>query len=264
MCLRPVGETVSGVQISKAGRAIQTLKEWGGLSVGQSGEPAWEPGQPEYEMASAFLEGDGGQVPPEIQKLLASHPGLGPIGLRQAIPGYLIQLDDTPGSSHRCPLLAKGQGREGRCVVNLVPWTTGGFGPRISDQFARSRSGSHWVRRFEKLCAALLGQTPGQSGGLRAGLLEQLAAALRAAEAEKASTAILLLHEFRMPKGRGQQRKAVLADFDALSLALGGKPLREGSLGGPYRVPGSLEFPATVPVYIGTASRFLPGRSKTS
>jgi hypothetical protein len=142
--------------------------------------------------------------------------------------------------------------------VVIEAWSDGGFGPKISDQLNRSRPGSQWAQRIGRLCEAVLGRSAAASGSLLGGLVHRAAAALRAAEGEKAAVAVLVFYEFRRKDGRGQQRKGNLAAIDALVTALGGEPLKDGVLSGPFRVPGGGEIPASVPLFIGRAVRLLP------
>ncbi len=234
------------------------MEDWRQHALPDAGPEGWQAGQPEFELARAFLAGPAGaRVPEELKALLASHAGLGPVGLQQGIPAYQVKLDGQPGGSQRCDLLATGTGREGRSAVVLEAWSDGGFGPRLADQLQRSRPGSQWALRIQRLCEAVLGVPAEKVPALRGGLIHRAAAALRAAEIEKAATAILIFIEFRPKDSRGQQRKGNLGDIDALATALGGGPLKNGVLTGPFRVPGGHEIPASVPLFLGKTVRLL-------
>ena len=250
--------------IRKAGRTLGSAEEWFQEAPPAEDAAAWSAGQGEFELAKAvFAAGSGGgtgsSVPAELQAVLSSHAGLGPVRLSHGIPGYLVRLDEGTGGSQRCDLLAMGAGREGRVAVVVEAWSDGGFGPLIGDQMKRSRPTSQWTLRIDRLCEAVVGKRAVECGKLRGGLIHRVAAALRAAEGEKAAVAMLIFCEFRPKDGRGQQRKRNLADLDALVAALGGTALKEGVLAGPFRVPGGHEVPASVPLFVGRTVRLLPG-----
>ena len=250
---------MSELLIRKTGKTLGSADEWLQEAPPPAEAAPWEAGQAEFELARALFRVPGkALVPDELQALLASHSGLGPLRLVQGIPGYLVRLDDQPGGSQRCDLLGVVNGREGRGAVVIEAWSDGGFGPKISDQLKRSRPGSQWAQRIGRLCEAVLGRSAAASGNLLGGLIHRAAAALRAAEGEKAAVAVLVFYEFRRKDGRGQQRKGNLAAIDALVTALGGGPLKDGVLSGPFRVPGGGEIPASVPLFIGRAVRLLP------
>ena len=255
-----IGLGVSELLIRKAGQTLSGVDDWGQHAPPAEGAASWQAGQAEYELARAFFpEGGAAQVPPELAALLASSAALGGVNLQQGIPGYQVKLDGQPGGALRCDLLALGRGREGRSAVVVEAWSEGGFGPLVVDQIKRSRPGSQWVKRMDRLGEALLGRRAAELGGLRGGLLQRVGAALRAAEGEKAAVAVVVFYEFRAKGGRGQQRGGNLADLDALSGALGGGALKEGVLAGPFRVPGGHDIPASVPLFLGKALRLLPG-----
>lgn len=245
--------------IRKAGRTIGSAAGWLEHAPPAAGAAAWEAGQPEFELARAiFAQPAGASVPDELKPLLVSHPGLGPLRLGQGIPGYQVRLDGETGGSQRCDLLGIATGREGRGAVVLEAWSDGGFGPLIATQLQRSRPGSRWGLRIGRLCEAVLGRPAADCGTLRGGLVQLAAAALMAAEGEKAAVAILVFCEFRRKDGRGQQRQGNLTAIDDLAVSLGGKPLREGILAGPFRVPGGHDIPASVPLFLGRTVRLLP------
>ncbi len=245
--------------IRKAGKTLGSPGEWLLEAPPAEGPEGWASGQPEFELASALFSKSGAAtVPDELKSLLGSHPGLGPLKLVQGIPGYQVRLDHQPGGSQRCDLLGVATGREGRSAVIIEAWCDGGFGPVISDQLKRSRPGSQWVQRIGQLCQALFGKPAASCGTLRGGMVHRAAAALRAAEGEKAAVAVLVFYEFRRRDGRGQQRKGNLTSMNALVAALGGDPLKDGILSGPFRVPGGGEIPASVPLFIGRIVRLLP------
>lgn len=259
--------------IRKAGRTLASAAEWFQEAPPGEDAAAWAPGQGEFELAKAIFDGTVGSgsggsggsggagvstVPAELQAVLCSHAGLGPVRLSHGIPGYLVRLDEAAGGSQRCDLLAVGAGREGRVAVVVEAWSDGGFGPLIGDQLKRSRPTSQWTRRIDRLCEAVAGKRAMECTQLRGGLIHRVAAALRAAEGEKAAVAMLIFCEFRPKDGRGQQRKRNLNDLDALVAALGGTALKDGILAGPFRVPGGHEVPASVPLFIGRTVRLLP------
>jgi hypothetical protein len=245
--------------IRKAGLTFESMEDWLLHAPPDGGVAAWQAGQPEYELARAIFSKDAGtRVPDELKALLASNAVLGAVRLTQGIPAYQVRLDGEAGGSQRCDLMGVGTGREGRCAVVVEAWSDGGFGPRIADQLKRGRPGSQWARRIGRLCEAVLGKSAAEAGGLRGGLIHRAAAALRAAEGEKAAVAVLIFHEFRRKDSRGQQRKGNITDIDALVAAVGGQPLKDGVLAGPFRIPGGNEIPASVPLFIGKTVRLLP------
>ena len=244
--------------IRKAGSPIHTPADWFRLAPPASGEAAWQKGQADREFADLFFNHEGTPAVPQVLgKTLTTHAGLGAVTLQSMIPAYLIALDPLPGGSHRCHAVAIGTCREGRVAVTQHARTEEGFGPLISDQLKRGKPGSQWASRAARLAEAILGRPLHSSGALRGELLRLAAAALRVAEVEKAGTAVLLLHEFRAKTARPPQVKRDATDLDAFASALGDKPLKDGFLTGPFRVPGGHEIPASVPLYLGKITTLL-------
>lgn len=244
--------------IRKAGQPILTVEDWQRLAPPPEAAGAWADGSPEREFARLFFNHEGRvQVPQVVGKILTTHPGLGAVTLQSMIPEYLIALDNKPGGSQRCPAVAIGTCREGRVAVTSHARTEEGFGPVISDQLARGKPGSQWAARAARLAEAILGRPLEECGNLRGELLRLAAAALRIAETEKSGTAVLLFHEFRPKAARPLQVKRNMEDLDSFAKALGGKPLKDGFLTGPFRVPGGHEIPASVPLYLGKLTTLL-------
>lgn len=238
--------------IRKAGQTILTVDDWQRLAPPPASATLWADGMPEREFARIFFNHEGRvQVPQVVGKVLTTHAGLGAVTLQSMIPEYLIALDAQPGGSQRCHAVAIGSCREGRVAVTQHARTGEGFGPLISDQLQRGKPGSQWAARAARLAAAVLGRELAACGGLRGELLRLAAAALRVAETEKSGTAVLLFHEFRPKAARPLQVKRNADDLDAFAKALGGLPLKDGFLTGPFRVPGGDGVPASVPLYLG-------------
>lgn len=244
--------------IRKAGQPIISPEDWLRLAPPPEGESTWADGEPVREFARLFFDPDGRvQVPPVLAKMLTSHAILGSVSLQSMIPEYRIALDAMPGASQRCDAMAVGTSREGRVAVTWHARTEKGFGPLISDQLRRGKPGSQWAARASRLAEAVLGRPLDACGNLRGELLRLAAASLRAAEAEKAAGAVLVFHEFRPKAARASQLQGNAADLDAFVKYLGGKPLRECFLTGPFRVPGGNEVPASVPLYLGKITTLL-------
>ena len=244
--------------IRKAGQPIISAEDWQRLAPPPQGESTWADGEPVRDFARLFFDPDGRvQVPPVLSKMLTTHAILGSVSLQSLIPEYRIALDGLPGGSQRCDAVAVGTSREGRVAGMWHARTEEGFGPLISDQLKRGKPGSQWAARAGRLAEAVLGRPLDTCGNLRGELLRLAAASLRAAEAEKAASAVLIFHEFRPKAARASQMKGNAADLDAFVKCLGGKQLRDGFLTGPFRVPGGNEVPASVPLYLGKITTLL-------
>jgi hypothetical protein len=238
--------------IRKAGQPILSTDDWLRVAPPPEAAAEWMDGSPLREFARLFFNHEGRvQVPQVIGKLLTTHAGLGAVTLQSMIPEYLIAIDAQPGGSQRCHAVAIGTCREGRVAVTHHARTEEGFGPLVSDQLKRGKPGSQWAARADRLAGAVLGRPLEACGNLRGELLRLAAAALRVAETEKSGTAVLFFHEFRPKAARAPQVKRNADDLDAFVKALGGKPLKDGFLMGPFRVPGGHEVPASVPLYVG-------------
>ncbi len=243
---------VNEIVIRKAGHEIRSLEDWLKAAPPPEAEKEWQEGRGIRELAGAFFPPGGGvQVPADLGGLLESATGPGPLRVQSVIPEYLVRLDGKPGGSQRCHALAVAQGRDGRAAVVIQARTDEGFGPLVADQLKRGKPGSQWARRMERLSQELLGRALAECGGLRSGLLLQAAAAIRAAEGEKAGMAVLVWCEFRPKRSRAQQLKQQSDDLDAFVRMAGGGALKPGALAGPFRVPGGEELPATIPLYVG-------------
>ena len=250
---------MSRLVIRKAGKTLESAAEWAQHAAPAADGSVWIAGQAEFELAHAFFPKPGDAMIPEVlQKMMNSNPVIGVQQWVQGIPGYQVKPDVQSDSTHRFDLMGVTAGSEGRCALGIEAWTDGGFGPLIADQLKRSRPGSQWASGIQRLSKAVLSVSAAESGHLRSGLIHAAAAALRAAEIEKAAIAVLVFYEFRPRDGRGQQRHGNLSALDALSAALGGQPLKEGVLSGPFRVPGGSDIPASVPLFLGRLVSFLP------
>ena len=240
--------------IRKAGHSILTIEDWQEVAPhpGTAGTGARQVSGAVGEFARLFFNHEGRvQLPQTLGRLLTTHAGLGAVTLQSMIPEYLIALDAAPGSSQRFDAVAIGTCREGRVAVSQHALIEEGFGPLISNQLKRGKPGSQWAARATRLAAAVTGRPLEKCGSLRGDMLRLTAAALRVAEAEKAAVAVLVFHGFRPKNTRTPQVKRDADDLDAFAKVLGGKPLREGFLTGPFRVPGGHEVPASVPLYLG-------------
>lgn len=244
--------------IRKAGQPILTPDDWLRLAPPPDPGHAWVDGSPVREFSRLFFNQEGRPcVPLVLGKMLTTHAGIGPVILQSMIPEYLIALDALPGGSQHCDAVAVGTSREGRVAVTQHASTGEGFGPLISDQLKRGKPGSQWTARATRLAEAILGRPLEGCTSLRGELLRLGAAALRIAESEKAAIAALIFHEFRPKTARAPQVKRNAGDLDAFAQALGGKPLKDGFLAGPFRVPGGYEVPASVPLYLGKLTTLL-------
>ena len=145
------------------------------------------------------------------------------------------------------------------------------FGKTLEDTLKEARKrkaetpGSKGVDRLKQLAAAILG-VPGdrlpEVGKLRYQLLTASAAALAEAQRESVRRAVVIIHEFVTGKTTDERHHENAEDLNAF---VGGLPdgvvttVEEGTVQGPFELPGHPLFHSPIPFYIGKAVRNLRG-----
>jgi hypothetical protein len=135
------------------------------------------------------------------------------------------------------------------------------FGPAIAECLAAAERTAQqnprsqaavWVRT---LCDAVFGMEAEPVGGLRYQLLHGIAGARASGRDAGAERAVFLVHEFRSAATNAENLARNTTDLEAAVRQFGGAPtvaaLREGTLAGPFRVPGNAWIPSDIDLYIG-------------
>ena len=102
--------------ITKDGRAIASLEDWL-VHAPPKSAGHWVEGRSAMEVARAWLEGRGADLPPEVLAALAAHRVFGPVRAWAAEPEARLLFDDFPGEPRNTDLLVVGRrGGRGRGV----------------------------------------------------------------------------------------------------------------------------------------------------
>jgi hypothetical protein len=249
------------LRIEKDGHAITTLDEWFEHAPPRQGRLQWQDGLSALELARSFLESGVPAAPRELGDLLAS--SLGPVELTVGYANLEIPLDDSPGGTRNADLALLGTNREGRVTVNVEAKTDESFGTTVAGALAAGRANprSRMTERVSKLALALFGHERREIHALRYQLLYVTAASLVFARQQAAKAAVLVVLELLGPACVADDVSRNRQDLDAFlrMLAPGTGPLVPGTLAGPFTVPGGDRVPKDIPLFVGKATRNLPG-----
>ncbi len=124
--------------------------------------------------------------------------------------------------------------------------------------------------RLNRLTQAFFGRTLDEEptlGALRYQLLAALAGTLADAKRLKATTAVLVVHEFITPETDSTKQRRNARDLDAFVARLGAASRSSSShgdwLAGPFAVPGNTHLPADIPIYVGKLRTTVERRTTT-
>jgi hypothetical protein len=254
--------------IEKGGIRISSLSDWA-ERAGPKSPDQWVDGRSAKEVARAWLEGGGRNLPPEVADALAKHSAFGPVQSWVAEPEAKLRFDDFAGEPRNSDLVIHAQDSRGPYLIAVEAKADEPFGETLADALASSldrfieNERSNALKRIQQLAQALLGAR--QAGDrpikhLRYQLLTACAGALCEAERQGYSRAVVLIHEFVSHKTTDERHNANSAALDAFvgRLTHGSVThVRDGGLHGPFPVPNVPLFAGTTGLFIGKVSRNL-------
>lgn len=256
--------------IEKAGRKIATLADWE-THAGPKSPDQWVEGRSAKEVARAWLEGAGLNLPFDVAQVLAADPSFGPVESWIAEPEAKLPFDDFAGEPRNSDLVVHATDSHGPYLIAVEAKADEPFGETIAEALASAlerllaNERSKGLIRIQQLAQALFGarlQGDPAIKNMRYQLLTACAGAICEAERRGYQRALLLIHEFVTAKtddGRHEANAAALGTFvKRLSHGVT-MELRSGSIYGPFAVPGKPLFAGTTKLFIGKVTRDLRG-----
>ena len=255
--------------ICKGGESIGCLETWRRLA-GPKTEQQWKDGRSAKESARAWLECTPARVPAEIEQALSTHCDFGRIlpGWK-AEPEARVAFDSFGGEPSNLDVLLTAEDEKGPLVIAVEAKADEPFGKTVEDTLCQARKRkeenprSQGMARLEQLAAAIL-DVPGdrlpEVGELRYQLLTASAAALAEAQRQSARSAVVIIHEFVTGRTSDQKHLDNAKDLDAFVRKLSDgamTTLAEGTVQGPFELPGHPLIHSPIRFYIGKAVRNL-------
>ena len=256
--------------MSKGAKPICSLETWRRLAGPKKPMEHWKDGRSAKESARAWLECTPACVPAEIDQALRAHPDFGTI-----LPGWAaepearVSFDSFGGEPSNLDVLLTAEDEEGQLVIAVEAKADEPFGKTIEKTLYQARKrkaenpGSRGVARLEQLAVAILG-VPGdrlpEVGKLRYQLLTASAAALAEAERQSARRAVVIIHEFVTGRTSDHRHLDNAKDLNAFVHKLSDgvvTTLAEGTVRGPFELPGHPLIHSPIRFYIGKAVRNL-------
>ena len=255
--------------INKGGKPICDLETWRRLA-GPKKPEHWKDGRSAKESARAWLERNPDCVPTEIDQAFRAHPDFGRI-----LPGWSaepearVTFDSFGGEPSNLDVLLTAEDEKGPLVIAVEAKADETFGKTVEDtlQEACKRKAknpqSRGVDRLEQLAAAILGVPTNrlpEVGKLRYQLLTASAAALAEAQRQSACRAVVIIHEFVTGQTSDQKHLDNTKDLDAFVHQVSKgvvKTVAEGTVRGPFELPGDPLIHSPIRFYIGKAVRNL-------
>lgn len=220
----------------------------------------WRAGRSAMELARAWFVSSSPGCPRELAELLAGQPSFVGLRLVQGIPEHSTPLPER-GEGRNHDLLLCGQADGGPVVISVEAKVDESFGEMIGVYWSKASRRATPTRAPERI-EALLGMVFGARArpdarpwrDLRYQLLTAVAGTAIEAARRSASTAAVVVHEFRTEKLRAERVAANAEDFQAFVSLLLGMPQAEvvpGRLHGPAALLPGPHLGRAVDVFIG-------------
>ena len=263
--------------ICKGGKPIRCLETWQALAGPKKPEQQWKDGRSAKESARAWLRCSPARVPAEIEQALSTHCDFGRIHNGwSAEPEARVPFDAFRGEPPNLDVLLTAEDEKGPLVIAVEAKADEPFGNTVEKTLCQAskrraeRPASRGVDRIENLAAAILG-VPGdrlpEVGNLRYQLLTASAAALAEAQRRAACRAVLIIHEFVTGKTTDQRHIDNAKDLNAFVCRLSDgevTTVAEGTVRGPFELPGQPLIHSPIRLYIGKAVRNLRCSGETA
>jgi len=253
--------------IRKEQVTLRTLADWREHAPPKS-EKHWKEGRSAAEMARTWVGLESPALPPEVDRVLRSHPDFGEVQEWSAEPEARVKFDDMGGEPSNADLLLHGHDENGAFIVVVEGKADEPFGSTVDvtlrDALERRvvNPRSRGVDRVQQLAGALFHERSGRSSPVVTSLPYQLltatAAALAEAARQEAARAVLLVHEFHTELTAADKTRSNADDLNRFvqRLSRGAvDEVEEGRLLGPFQVPGHPPFSPAPDLYVGKAVR---------
>jgi len=175
--------------IRKEQVTLRTLADWREHAPPKS-EKHWKEGRSAAEMARTWVGLESPALPPEVDRVLRSHPDFGEVQEWSAEPEARVKFDDMGGEPSNADLLLHGHDENGAFIVVVEGKADEPFGSTVDvtlrDALERRvvNPRSRGVDRVQQLAGALFHERSGRSSPVVTSLPYQLLTATAAALAE--------------------------------------------------------------------------------
>ena len=254
--------------ISKGGIALTSLEAWQ-THAGPKSSDQWVNDRSAKEVARAWLETGGMNLPEEVSSALVNHEAFGPVQTWQAEPEAKLRFDNFAGEPRNSDLVVHAQGPHGPFLMTVEAKADESFGETVAETLAAAvdrylvNNRSNGITRIKQLAEALLG--PRQKGDpplkdIRYQLLTACAGTLCEAQRRGYSRALMLIQEFVTVKTSDNMHTRNADDLNTFVKRLSHgsvTAIRSGGIYGPFLVPGAPLVSAKVPLFVGKVTRNL-------
>jgi hypothetical protein len=252
--------------VTKSGRPIRTLKEWGDLA-GPKSEYQWSEDRSAMECARSWLAVTAPSLPREIDEALSSHSDFGVLASWEAEPEVRLPFDDLRGEPRNTDMLVRARDNLGELLLAVEAKADEPFGELVPEALATAlerklkNTNSRGLERIESLAASLFrvrAESEAPLAAIRYQLLTATAGAIAAGIRSEVPRVVLMIHEFQTKKTTDVRHAENARDLDAFvhRLSHGRFPcLRAGSTVGPFiDMPGKPLFDVVPRFYVAKAS----------
>ena len=244
------------MRLHKNGAPITCVEDWKRLAPPKA-DYHWVEGRSAFELAFAWCGAGALEVPSRLQRLFDSRIETRDLTIDDVQPEHRIQFDEHGGEPRNADLAIVGHTSAAKVAVTIEAKADETFGATVAETVADAlersieNPRSRGVQRVQDLVRAIL---PPHSNGLprvgelRYQLLTAAAGTLAYAAQEKASLAVLIVHEFITDNTRDERRALNAADLDHFVQRLAGNAtatIGYDLLMGPFSVPETSPFRGT-------------------
>lgn len=250
------------MRIIKNGNMISSIEDWKRFAPPKR-EDQWVEGRSAFELARAWCGSGIIEMPKELREILESREETSGLEVDVIIPEHRIIFDANGGEPRNADLAFVGSTANSTVAVTVEAKADEKFGNTVMETLSSSlerlmrNPHSRGVKRVEDLIRSLLAvRRKGQEevGYLRYQLLTALAGTLAYATTQRASVAVMIVHEFVTKKTSPKKRKQNESDYYAFLERIGGEhitPDKISHLLGPFKIPGVPLFENPVPLLVG-------------
>lgn len=259
---------MQSIRFHKNNVQINSMDGWFAVAPPKMGIRQWVDGRSAKELARAWFPVDGNpQMPEELNQLLHSSPLTECFAIIEGLPEKQIAIDRFGGEPRNADLVLVGHHAHLSGIIQIEAKADEPFDATIVNRLeaGRKNPNSKIPQRIEKLCQAILGNSPdkvAELGELRYQLLVGVAGSLAEAKNRHADFAVFVVHQFLSSKVLSRNVLRNSMDWSRFIRCLPNCSDVEPAFGrliGPIFVPGNEYIPSTIPLYLGKTSRILEG-----
>ena len=257
------------MRVAKGGHKITTVSEWFEHAPPKGGLSQWKDGRSAKECAVSWLAGSSVGAPAEVHALVSSHRDFGRVSYLSAEPEVKLPFDKLRGEVRNADLVVEAQDERGRFALTIEAKSDEAFGETVAEALSAAverrleNERSRGSERIRDLCLSLFRPAANgepKLGGLRYQLLTATSGTLAHASRIGASRAVLIIQEFVTSKTTDARHEANGEDLDRFICRLSQGAVvhcADGTLAGPFEIPGAPLFKSPAVFYVGKAVRNL-------